>query len=133
MVNQEQKILAAIAQLKDSVGELSQLLEQVKSGKEPDRVEIAALAYMMETFYTWVENVFRQLLQHGGSSNQWHRELLDNANKVQSNGKKIISDDLHEDLEEYLAFRHFVKYASCAILEWNEMRGPVCKCQKVLK
>jgi hypothetical protein len=43
-----------------------------------------------------------------------------------SKNKRIIRDDIKNQLEKYLLFRHFIRHSYSSELDWNEM-GPLVK------
>jgi hypothetical protein len=104
------------------------------SQAEPGFVELSALATMLHSFYTGVENIFKRIalgidasLPSGVSS---HSELL--AVMAQRTAKRppVISEDLHDRLSAYLSFRHVFRHAYSFQLEWAKMRDLVLQSEE---
>jgi hypothetical protein len=77
----------------------------------PDDIELSALAAMVHSFYTGIENIFKRIAEEldgqlPRSSGFWHRELLDTMNKPGRVRPAVISENLVECLDSYLDFRH---------------------------
>jgi hypothetical protein len=101
--------------------------------REPTHIELSALAFFLETFYSGIENMLKRIaveldgdLPQGDS---WHRKLLDLAATPTDKRRKIISSRLKIALQEYLAFRHVSRYSYSFHLQWNKMEGLSLNCQ----
>ena len=91
----------------------------------PNEVERSALAAMLHSFYTGVENLFKRIaleidggLPHGEF---WHSELLDMMASSSSSRKPVITQELRNLLKEYLEFRHVFRQAYSFELSWRKM------------
>jgi hypothetical protein len=93
--------------------------------KIPDFVEISAAALILHSFYNGIENILVLIFKHYDGqllkSYKWHVELLDKAFMSKENRKQIFNIEIKEKLEEYLKFRHFVRYAYGFQLDWERM------------
>lgn len=102
----------------------------------PDPIELSALAAMLHSFYTGVENIFKRIaLEVDGSlphSETWHRQLLEIMTKRTSARAAVISFSLKEVLRGYLDFRHLFRHAYTFQLRWEKMAALVCGCRETL-
>ena len=111
------------------------LLEKVNTGA-PDDVETIALAGMLHSFYTGVENIFKRVAINidGGlpCGEIWHSQLLDSMAQKGRNRPAVISESLRDQLEMYMHFRHVFRHAYSFYLHWNKMKSLVLECEKTL-
>ena len=101
----------------------------------PDNVEIDALAALLHSFYTGVENIFKRIslkidlgLPDGGL---WHSELLGNMSHPTKSRPAVISEGLRMQLRGYMDFRHLFRHAYTLQLNWNKMSGLVLELEGV--
>jgi len=91
-------------------------LLMVCSRKERDIVALAAMATFLHNIYNGIENILKQLLKSKGfkvpKTDTWHKDLLELS---VSDG--IISEQLADQLYEYLTFRHFFVHSYGFMLE----------------
>ncbi len=110
----------------------SRLLANCAS-QPPNEIELSALAALLHSFYTGVENIFKRVAveldgetPHGEA---WHRQLLDSmATSTKVHGA-LISESLRDTLSEYLAFRHVFRQAYSFDLRWEKMSALVLNCE----
>lgn len=111
------------------------LLEKVRSA-EPDHTEMAALAAVLHSFYTGIENIFKRIaveiddsLPSGQSS---HAMLLGQMALPYGARSAVISDDLRLRLRYYLDFRHMFRHAYATAMKWRRMSDLVFGCEETL-
>ncbi|MDR1174914.1 MAG: hypothetical protein LBK83_05530, partial [Treponema sp.] len=118
------------------ISRIEKLLEDVKplldlcKIKAPDIIEMTAAAQVLHSFYNGVESVivlfFKYLDEKLPNDFKWHKTLFEMAFGNNSKNIKIIRDDIKNNLEKYLLFRHFIRHSYSSELDWNEM-GPLIK------
>jgi len=123
------KIEHEISRIDKSIESVKPLLDLCKI-KEPDIIEITAAAQVLHSFYNGVESVivlfFKYVNEKLPNDLKWHKTLFEMSFGNNSKNIKIISDDIKNELEKYLLFRHFIRHAYSSELDWNEM-GPLIK------
>lgn len=107
----------------------------VKSASEtPTEIEISALAAMLHSFHTGIENIFKRIIQELGDAlpagESWHRELLDSMTNPDSTHNAVIPNSLRDRLREYLRFRHVFRQAYSFQLRWDKMSSLVLECEE---
>lgn len=122
------KIKFEINQIDKELSEYQKLLKKIKN-KDPDKIEKAALATILHSFYTGIEKIFKIIAKekygYYPSSKRWHKDLLEMMNN------KIITEELFNKLIEYLSFRHLYRNSYEFNLNWKEMKGLVINIEKV--
>lgn len=92
---------------------------------EPTVDEVPALASILHSFYTGIENAFKRIAveMDGGvpSGEFWHSELLERMSSRASQRPAVISESLRLALERYLDFRHVFRHAYSFELKWSRM------------
>ena len=103
------------------------------SEKEPDFIELSALATMLHSFYTGIENIFKRIaleidgnLPSGISS---HSDLLTQMSQPIANRPAVTSETMQVRLSAYLSFRHVFRHAYSFQLEWDKMSELVVQSQ----
>jgi hypothetical protein len=119
--------------------QISQLFEAYQatisksSQQEPDFIELSALATMLHSFYTGIENIFKRVaLEIDGdmpSGYASHSGLLTAMTRSTAKRLPVISEELHFNLSGYLSFRHVFRHAYSFQLEWDKMRDLVLQSQ----
>lgn len=110
----------------------------VRSASEtPTEIEISALAAMLHSFYTGIENIFKRVVLELGDTlpagESWHRELLDSMTDPGLARAAVISMPLRDRLREYLRFRHVFRQAYLFQLRWDKMSSLVLGCDETLR
>ena len=89
------------------------------------KIELSALAATLHCFYTGVENIFKRVsleLDHEPvHGDAWHRELLLRMKAPTVHRPALLSEELHDILNEYLRFRHVFRNAYSFDLDWRKM------------
>ncbi|MDQ7821445.1 MAG: hypothetical protein RDV48_01485 [Candidatus Eremiobacteraeota bacterium] len=129
-------------QIRIEIEQLHNLIETHRSLIEkcretpPSAIELSALAAMLHSFYTGIENLFKRVAieidegpPHGEA---WHRQLLDAMATLTQNRPAVLSAPLRELLREYLEFRHVFRHAYTFDLCWTKMAHLVLECENVL-
>ncbi len=116
MDNLHRRILAE----KENVGIALGNLKYAMARNEKTVIELAAIATFLHNIYNGIENILKQILKAKGidipESAIWHKELL---NLSASQG--IISENLTDQLYEYLTFRHFFVHAYGFMLDEDHL------------
>lgn len=89
----------------------------------PDDIEIRSIATILHSFYNGVENIICLILK-GYNENlpndlNWHKTILNNISNKTPQRDFSISEELKENLENYLAFRHFFRHSYGFQLDWD--------------
>jgi hypothetical protein len=110
----------------------------VKCASEPpSEIEISALAAMLHSFYTGIENIFKRIVLESGDAlpagESWHRGLLDVMSNPSAARAAVISTPLRDRLREYLRFRHVFRQAYSFQLRWDKMSSLALKCEETLR
>lgn len=120
-----EKIRFELASLEREIKETGSLFEKLSSAR-PDQIEIRAAAASLHTFYNGIENIFsaiaRELDGRVPEGDRWHNAFLRNMCEMR---KQVISPELRNSLEQYLAFRHFFRHSYGFVLDWEQLR-PLC-------
>jgi len=111
----------------------SVVAESVQS--PPDFVKTAALATMLHSFYTGVENIFKRIaigidggLPTGSAS---HSALLNVMVFSNEHRSAVISETSRIQLKMYMNFRHVFRHAYSFELDWDKMAQLVWDCEHV--
>jgi len=91
----------------------------------PTDIELSALAATLHSFYTGIENIFKRVaMELDGEpvrGDAWHRELLLRMKTATGRRPALLSEELHDTLNEYLRFRHVFRNAYSFDLDWRKM------------
>jgi hypothetical protein len=109
------------------------LLEKSRT-QAPDPIELSALAALLHSFYTGVENLFRRIAIEidGGISKgeSWHRRLLLQMAESRENRPPVVSPGLLDRLQPYLQFRHVFRSSYSFQLQWGKMQPLALHCEE---
>lgn len=102
----------------------------------PNPIELSALAALLHSFYTGIENIFKRVaLELDGAllrGESWHRELLDPMAQPGATRGAVISAALRARWREYLGFRHVFRQAYAFQLRWEKMAALVREIEPTL-
>jgi len=119
-----------LQQVQDLLARHRALLVPPAGGEGP--VQTMALAALLHSFYTGIENVFRRIGEQcdGGlpSGAAWHRELLDSMAQATPARGAVISEGTRDRLEEYLRFRHLFRHAYTLQLDARKLEPLATGC-----
>ncbi len=103
--------------------------------KEPDQIEISAIATVLHSFYNGIENIFKRIARRIDNkvpcTEYWHQELLEQMTTSSEMRKAVISNDLFQKLCLYLGFRHFFRYSYSFQFKWPKMKDLVLELTEV--
>jgi hypothetical protein len=103
----------------------------------PNEIELSALAATLHSFYTGVENIFKRVsVELDGETlrgDNWHRELLLRMKAPTLRRPALMPEALHDELLEYLRFRHVFRTAYSFDLDWRKMSHLVLKLEETFK
>lgn len=120
-----------ISQIEFEMDQIEQLLEayadllaRTKENK-PGLIEVTALASVLHSFYTGLENIFLSIAKGIEASlptgSQWHRDLLTQMAEPMPSREPVFTPETVSLLAEYLGFRHFYRHSYSFFLDWDEM------------
>jgi len=129
MIELDKIILFEINQIDNQLDRFKALFEETQH-KEPNHIEISAIAGTLHSFYNGIEKIFDMVAQNldkfipdGGKT---HQELLNNACAENDERPAIIDKDTYLLLREYLKFRHFYRHTYTYHLQWERMKDLAC-------
>jgi hypothetical protein len=103
----------------------------------PTEIELSALAATLHSFYTGVENIFKRVaVELDGDpvrGDAWHRELLQRMKTGTARRPALLSEELHDTLNEYLRFRHVFRNAYSFDLDWRKMSPLVLRMEETFQ
>jgi hypothetical protein len=103
----------------------------------PSAIELSALAAMLHSFYSGIENILKRIAAEIDGAvpvgETWHREVLEAMTEARPARQAAISRELGERLGEYPEFRHFFRHAYTFDLRWEKMRPLVMDCDQTLQ
>ena len=130
------QILVELEQLNLLMRRHSSLMSKCRT-ESPNNVEIDALATLLHSFYTGMENLFKRIgLELDGNTlkgESWHAQLLNAMATPGPSRPSIISPALRDELRAYLDFRHVFRHAYSHELQWTKMAPLVMNAAKTLQ
>jgi len=118
------KIEHEISRIEKQISDAKPLLDLCKI-KEPDFIEITAAAQILHSFYNGVESVVILIFKGCGvtlpNDIRWHKTLFEMTFGNNSKNINIITDDIKSKMQNYLAYRHFIRHSYSSELKWEEM------------
>lgn len=132
----KKQIAVELEQLRTLLEAHSSLLKKCEE-EEPNIIELSALAAMLHSFYSGIENIFKRAAKEmdGGEpkGEAWHRQLLDAMAAASPKRPSIISPSLRETLKGYLDFRHLFRHSYVFNMQWAKMEELVRSCEDTLE
>ncbi len=106
---------------------ISELFSIIAPGKSDySNVERAAICTYVHNFYNGVENLIKRVLSFKGIIHKetptWHKDLLKLVLKT-----GLLDQELHDDLVDFLSFRHYFVHSYFFSIHWNELKPLVEK------
>jgi hypothetical protein len=124
------KIRHEISRIDKLLNDISPLLNLCKIKEQPDIIEMTAAAQVLHSFYNGVESIivlfFKYMNEKLPNDLRWHKTLLEMTFGSNSKKIKLLNENVKKDLENYLSFRHFIRYSYSSELDWKVM-GPLVK------
>jgi len=121
-----QKIQFEIDQINELLDEASPLFDLCKI-RDPDFVEKCGIALILQSFYNGIEKIMLLIMKNKDvelpNGIKWHKELFDNAFKGTKNRTNIFREEIYEQLNDYLQFRHFARHTYGFQLKWEKMKN----------
>jgi len=134
--NIREKIEHEISRIEKLLNDAKPLLDLCKL-KEPDFVEITAMAQILHSFYNGVESVvilfLKNISERVPNDSKWHKTLFEIMFSQNSKKITILRDDIKKPLEKYMYFRHFIRHSYSSELEWNEMEILIKNLEEIWK
>lgn len=132
LLNESDKLIRQVelelAEMYDELAAVEPLLRGLNQ-REPDLVELRAVAATLHAFYNGVERIFMMLHKNLDgdelTGHRWHRELLERMAVASQNRNAVIDQELTDTLLNYLGFRHRFRHSYPGALHWNQMAGLV--------
>src|SRR3954453_20519081 len=101
------------------------LLERSRS-QAPNDIELSALAALLHSFYTGIENLFRRIaIEIDGGIDKgegWHRRLLVQMGISRDSRPSVVSGELLERLHSYPQFRPVFRSSYSFQLHWQTVQ-----------
>ncbi len=114
-----------IAEIDRLLAVYADLLARVQQ-RQPDTVEIAAVATVLHSFYNGLENILLSIAKGVDravpSGAQSHRDLLVQMTRTTTKRRAVISSDSAKKIADYLGFRHFYRHSYSFLIEWSELK-----------
>jgi hypothetical protein len=131
----DEEVALELRQLRHMLETFDPLLRKVRS-QPPDGIEVVALAGMLHSFYTGVENLFKRFAVHldGGPprGEAWHIHLLESMASATGSRAPVISASLRDRLQNDLDFRHVFRHAYPFEIRWQKMAPLALNCRTML-
>lgn len=107
-------------------GQGKELLARVPD--QPTFVEIRTAGSLLHDFYTGIEKIFQRIAleMEGGlpAGSEWHVDLLLRmATLIEDLRPPVVTDELKDQLSEYLRFRHLFRHLYGFQLRWDRCQA----------
>jgi len=136
----------AIKVLQSEISEELRTIEQISQEalqglaipeeESPNHIEVRGWALLAHDFYTGVESIFERIAMEIDScypnGPDSHQRLIRNMTlEVKGVRPSVISKELAGELDELRKFRHFIRHAYGASLEWQRIREHLVRIQSL--
>jgi hypothetical protein len=122
--NLREKIHHEISRIEKLLNDAKPLLSLCKI-RSPDFIEITAASQILHSFYNGIESVvilfLKGINKKVPNDGRWHKTLFEIAFRLDSGNITIFRDDIKEQMEKYMYFRHFIRHSYSSELNWSEM------------
>ena len=102
------------------------LIEHCKHGHF-DLIEGTAMATVLHSFYNGIEKIFliiaKKIDKNIPKSFKWHKELVTQMIEENNYRKNVITQELADDLNEYLGFRHYYRHSYVFTLDLTRINN----------
>lgn len=123
-----ERIQFEIEQIDRLLDAYAELLDRADSD-DPDLITVKAMASVLHSFYTGVENIFstvaKQIDMNVPQGPRFHSELLAIMTQETPQRPAVLGIELATQLLKYLGFRHYYRHAYSFRLDWDEMSALV--------
>jgi len=93
--------------------------------QKPNLMELTAFAGVLHSFYNGVEKIFLVIAKNIDKKipddSKWHKTLLLQMTTDNESRCAVLSQEMKEQLLDYLAFRHLFRHTYSFRLDWEEM------------
>lgn len=114
------------------LGEIDSLFSLYKTelfelDREPNVVELTAMASVLHSFYSGVEKILLVVAKRIDGKVphdiNWHKTLLFQMAKKNEKREAVISEEMKDILLKHLAFRHFYRHSYSFRLRWDKLES----------
>ncbi len=103
-----------------------QALLDLPVGQSPDAWDRRAAAGVLHDWYGGVENCLKRICKlvdrEIPAGEDSHKQLLAQVARPEGERPAVVSPDLHNRLQDYLAFRHVARHKYSIELDWARQR-----------
>jgi len=128
------KIEHEISRIDRLISDAKPLLDLCKL-KEPDFIEITAAAQILHSFYNGVESIailyFKNIGEKLPNDIKWHKTLFEMMFGKNMKSINLFRDEIKENLNEYLLFRHFIRHSYSSEFNWSEMKSNIIGIEEI--
>jgi len=128
------KIEHEISRIEKLISDAKPLFDLCKT-RDPDFIEISAAAQILHSFYNGVESVVILFYKNIGKKLpgdiRWHKTLFEMMFENNANGTRIFRDEIKENLNEYLLYRHYIRHSYSSEFKWSEMKPSILGIEEI--
>jgi len=106
----------------------------IPEGESPNRIELRGWALLAHDFYTGIESIFERIAvdingQYPNGPDSHQRLIRNMTLEIEGVRPSVISKESAVELDELRKFRHFIRHAYGASLEWRRIREHLVRIQ----